>query len=83
MQLAITPNEREVYQILLRDIRQEAGLLQQQVADALRVPQSFVSKYESGTRRLDVLEFRCVCTVLGVTPEEVMRRLEERLSVRT
>jgi len=40
----------------LRSARLEAGLTQQEVARALRRPQSFVSKCESGERRVDVVE---------------------------
>jgi transcriptional regulator with XRE-family HTH domain len=36
--------------------RREAGLTQTEVARALRRPQSFVSKCESGERRVDVIE---------------------------
>lgn len=61
---------------LLRDLRREAGLTQVQVADALNVPQSFVSKYESGERRLDVIELRHVARVLRVTLRDVLDRLE-------
>jgi transcriptional regulator with XRE-family HTH domain len=40
----------------LADARERAGLTQQQVAKRLRKPQSFVSSYERGQRRVDVLE---------------------------
>ncbi len=36
--------------------RKEAGLTQVGVADQLKVPQSYVSKCESGERRVDVVE---------------------------
>jgi transcriptional regulator with XRE-family HTH domain len=39
--------------------RREAGLTQTEVARALRRPQSFVSKCESGERRVDVIELEC------------------------
>lgn len=62
---------------VLRALRREAGLTQVQVAAALGVPQSFVSKYESGERRLDVIELSHIAQVIGVTLGEVLKRLEE------
>lgn len=41
----------------LRQAREEAGLTQQQAAAKLKRPQSFVSRCETGERRVDVLEF--------------------------
>ncbi|GHF60986.1 hypothetical protein GCM10017566_37970 [Amycolatopsis bartoniae] len=63
---------------LLRQLRHEAGLTQVQVAEALGVPQSFVSKYESGQRRLDVVELRHVVDVLNTTLINFMESLEGR-----
>jgi transcriptional regulator with XRE-family HTH domain len=40
----------------LRLARQEAGLTQYEVADRLGKPQSFVSKCETGERRVDFIE---------------------------
>jgi len=40
----------------LREARRLAGLTQTEVAAQLRRPQSFVSKCESGERRVDVVE---------------------------
>ena len=40
----------------LRAARKEAGLTQLEVAQQLKVHQSFVSKSESGERRVDVVE---------------------------
>jgi transcriptional regulator with XRE-family HTH domain len=61
---------------VLRELRQEAGLTQVQVAAQLDVPQSFVSKYESGERRLDVIELRHVAQALGVSLGVVLNKLE-------
>ena len=66
-------------QALLRDIRTEAGLRQVDLAQRLGQPQSFVSKYESGERRLDVLELRRICGLLGLSLQEFIRQLEERI----
>lgn len=64
---------------LLRDLRLEAGMTQAQVAARVKEPQSFVSKYESGERRLDVLEVREVCLALGTNLTYFVRELEDRL----
>ncbi|MBP6855484.1 MAG: helix-turn-helix transcriptional regulator [Candidatus Pacebacteria bacterium] len=42
----------------LRTARIEADLSQQAVADKLGKPQSYISKIESGERRLDVAEIK-------------------------
>jgi transcriptional regulator with XRE-family HTH domain len=45
------------------------------VAKRLDVPQSFVSKYETGERRLDVIELRHVAEAIGLTLETLISRL--------
>ena len=60
---------------LLRELRLEAGLTQVQVAERLDEPQSFVSKYEAGERRLDVVELHQVAGALGNTVVALLRRL--------
>ncbi len=42
----------------LREARQATGLTQVEVAAKLRRPQSYVSKCESGERRVDVVELQ-------------------------
>ncbi len=42
----------------LREARKSAGLTQAEAAQRLGKPQSFISKCESGERRLDVIELR-------------------------
>jgi len=70
--------KHERVRALLREIRVEAGLRQVDVAERLGEPQSLVSKYESGERRLDLVEVATVCSALGITLAEFVRRLEER-----
>lgn len=53
---------------MLKAERLAAGLTQQQVADRLGRPQSFVAKVEGCERRLDVVEFVNLCRALGVDP---------------
>lgn len=60
----------------LLDARHKKGLTQVEVATLLDKPQSFVSKYESGERRLDVIEFLEVCKALKVNPATIIQQLE-------
>lgn len=63
---------------LLVETRQEAGLTQVTLAKRLGKPQSFVSKFETGERRLDVVEFIDVARALGVDPVSLIAALEQR-----
>jgi len=42
----------------LKKARQEAGLEQKQVAKMLKKTQSYISKIESGQRRIDVIQLK-------------------------
>ena len=64
---------------LLRSVREDAGLDQTSLAKALKKPQSFVSRYEAGHRRLDVLELRAVLRACGTTLPVFVKRLEAAL----
>jgi transcriptional regulator with XRE-family HTH domain len=57
--LRLATHHNSLYQQFLdrlRLARQEAGLTQYEVADRLGKPQSFVSKCETGERRVDFVE---------------------------
>ena len=73
-------SERKKLLELLKRIRQDKGIRQVELAEKLGVPQSFISKYESGDRRLDILELRQVCKAVGITLQELIRKLEESLN---
>ncbi|MBI2779582.1 MAG: helix-turn-helix transcriptional regulator [Gammaproteobacteria bacterium] len=66
----------EFFQNALADARLEKGLTQSEVAARLRKPQSYVSKYESGERRLDVIEFLEVCEAISVTPYSILQMIQ-------
>ncbi|MFJ8818242.1 helix-turn-helix domain-containing protein [Amycolatopsis thermoflava] len=57
---------------ILRELRREAGLTQVQVAERLGVPQSFVSKYETGERRLDVIELKHIASAIETDIHQVL-----------
>jgi ribosome-binding protein aMBF1 (putative translation factor) len=61
---------------LLIEARREAGLTQAELAAKLTRPQSFVSKYERGERRLDVVEFLEVADALGFQPARLINKIK-------
>jgi transcriptional regulator with XRE-family HTH domain len=71
---------RQKIQRLLRQLRQRAELRQEDVAKKLGAPQSFVSKYEAGERRIDVIDAREICVALGISFVEFARMLERELA---
>ena len=60
---------------VLVNARRSKGLTQVQVAAALGTPQSYVSKYESGERRLDGVEFIAVAAALNEDPLDLLRQI--------
>ena len=56
------------------EARGKAKITQKELASRLKRPQSFVSKYERGERRLDVVEFGEVARALGMDPLSFLRR---------
>lgn len=52
----------------LGDVRREAGVTQDELALRLKKPQSFVSSYERGQRRIDFIEFSTIMIALGRDP---------------
>ncbi|WP_295363721.1 helix-turn-helix transcriptional regulator [Arenimonas sp.] len=56
----------------LRRIRKDRGLTQAALAEALGWPQQRLSSVESGSRRLDVMEYFVLTDKLGLSPESAL-----------
>lgn len=65
---------------ILASARESAGLTQVELAKALRKPQSFVSSFENGQRRIDVLELIKIITEIGVEPKRVFADILSQFS---
>ena len=63
---------------LLREAREAAGVTQAQLSEQLGKPQSYVSKYENGDRRLDVIEMLDVCDQISADPHQVIDAISKR-----
>ncbi len=82
MEKSVYTDEHQAVVDLLREIRSESGVTQVELARLLDQSQSFVSKYERGDRRLDVIQLRTVCETLDSSLAVFVDRLEQKLSTK-
>jgi transcriptional regulator with XRE-family HTH domain len=73
----VQPQDHRIVGRCLADARRQAGVSQDDLAARLGKPQSFVSTYESGQRRVDILEFLLILKTLGVDPASVFTAIVE------
>ncbi|NTE33455.1 helix-turn-helix transcriptional regulator [Agrobacterium tumefaciens] len=73
-----TPEYRLLVEILT-DTRRKTGLTQQQVAERLGKPQSYVAKAEGAERRIDVVEFAKLSAAMDQDPIALLQLLLERI----
>jgi predicted transcriptional regulator len=73
------PSRRSSRQARLQELlkcgRITAGLKQEEIARRLRRPQSFVSYYEAGERRLNVIELIDICEAIELDPRRVFNEI--------
>ena len=70
-----TDRYRLFLQLLIQE-RRDKGITQVQLAEKLQKPQSYVSKYENGERRLDVIEFLEIADCIGIDAAEFIKKLQ-------
>lgn len=77
----MTPNNRqeEALKKTLFQLRIGKGLTQLEMAEIIGVPQSTISKIESGNRRLDILEVRNLCLKLNLSLSQFITQLEKNI----
>ncbi|MBV9468547.1 MAG: helix-turn-helix transcriptional regulator [Abitibacteriaceae bacterium] len=64
----------------MRNTRKAKGLTQIEIGSRLGQTQTFVSRYERGERRIDVIELRAICTAMGIPYLKFLRSLETALT---
>ncbi|SMN02091.1 hypothetical protein SPONN_437 [uncultured Candidatus Thioglobus sp.] len=65
--------QREILREMLIGARKNNGITQAQLAMQLNKSQSFVSKYESGERFIDLWEIHQICQILNHSFTELTR----------
>ncbi len=79
MSNSLQDTQNVVLQELLIGLRTGAQLTQKQLSTQLNRPQSYVSKYESGERKLTLIEIRSIALCCGSTLKEFVVSYEEEL----
>ena len=79
----VQPEHYQVVGKVLAAARQRVNLTQVDLARRLGKPQSVVSGYENGRRRVDVVEFLLIVRTLGADPIEVFDEIVASISQET
>lgn len=74
---SVSSSSYNYFRGLLAKARKDAKLTQAELATRLQRPQSYISKYESGERRLDIIEFLEVAESLDIDPLDLIRELQD------
>jgi transcriptional regulator with XRE-family HTH domain len=80
MKKTLSTKESKILLEMLYQLRSSSGIRQSDLAQMLKVPQSFISKIESGERRIDIIELRTILKCLNTNLIEFMSELEKRLN---
>ena len=81
MPSSLHSHQYKIFRSLLVAAREASGLTQVQIAEKLGKPQSFISKYERGERRLDFSEFMELADVLGIDTTAFVAAYRSALTV--
>jgi transcriptional regulator with XRE-family HTH domain len=79
---SIHTNEYKYFVQVFTECRTKAGLLQVDLAKKLGVHQSYVSKIETGQRKVDIIELREICSHLKITLKEFIILLEKEIQTK-
>ena len=80
MEKTIYTREYGVMLRVLREMREQVPLTQMELASKLNVTQVFISKCESGQRRLDLIELRAWCAAMDVSTSDFLKAVEDGIA---
>ena len=75
--LGLRQRDRRLFLNMLRELREKKGLRQSDVGRRIGRKQGFVSKYETGERRLAFLDFVLLCDALDISIVDFVKRFDQ------
>jgi len=76
MEKTISTREYRVLLWQLQKARRLAGVSQEELAERLNKPRTWVGNCERGQRRIDAIELRVICQALGISYVEFIREVD-------
>ncbi len=76
----VHPRDQKIVGAALAAARRRSKVTQAELARRLEKPQSFVSDFERGQRRIDLVEFVVIVRVLGADPTEIFAEIAGSIS---
>jgi transcriptional regulator with XRE-family HTH domain len=70
----ITKRHKRLVEILVA-ARKQKGVRQAELARATGKTQTFVTRFEAGQRRIDVIELLALCEIIGIDAVKLIREL--------
>ena len=80
MMKSLNSKEHKILLSTLYRLRVGSGLKQAELARELGVPQSFISKIETGERRIDLVELKSIVEIMGSSLAEFVSEFEKNIN---
>lgn len=80
MEKSLFTHDYREFTRLLRETRERAGLTQTALAERVGQSQSYISKWERGDLRLDLVQLRALCRAMGISLPAFVSEFDARVS---
>lgn len=76
---SVHTREYKCFLRVLRQTREQAKVTQVQLAEKLGISKSHLSKLERGELRIDIVQIRSMCNILGTSLPDFIQKFEAEL----